>query len=171
MKRKMKRLVSAALVLACLSALPCTAMAEETEGQADTAGETYTLIVNGKTLDMDGLPCAPYYENGVLMVPLRLISEALGYRVGWDEATGEITVDDDYIQAAALYEGTAEVSFTGHLKVINMTYDWTNDAPTVIHDGYTYVPLSFFERFFNDATVDGMLISVAPSMAELCSVQ
>ena len=167
----MKRLVSAALVLTCLGALPCAAAEEAADTPVNTAEAAYTLVVNGKTLDTGALPRAPYYDDGVLMVPLRIVAEALGYKVGWDEATGAITVDDEYIQAATLYEGTAEVSFTGHLKVISMTYDWTNDAPTVIHDGYTYVPLSFFERFFNDATVDGVLISVSPSMAELCSVQ
>ena len=167
----MKRLASAALILTYLGALPCAAAEEAAGAPANTAEAAYTLIVNGKALDTGALPRAPYDDNGVLMVPLRIIAEALGYKVGWDEATGAITVDDEYIQAATLYEGTAEVSFTGHLKVINMTYDWTNDAPAVIHDGYTYVPLSFFERFFNDAAVDGMLISVSPSVADLCSVR
>lgn len=50
---------------------------------------------------------APYYEGGTLMVPLRTVAEALGYAVGWDAATGTITVDDEYIQYAAPHGGSA----------------------------------------------------------------
>mgnify|MGYP006946999643 CR=1 FL=1 len=51
--------------------------------------------------------------------------------------------------------------------MIDMTREAENSAETVIYDGYTYVPADFFEEFFNDVAVDGMNISVSPSMAEL----
>lgn len=127
----------------------------------------YTLTVSGKELDLSGLPRAPYEEEGVLMVPLRLIGEALGYTVDWDPESGAITVDDDYIQKATLFDGTAAVSFEGHLQVIDMTHPWENDAPTACYEGCTYVPLTFFETFFNDVSLQGGSISVSPSMAEL----
>ena len=127
----------------------------------------YTLTVSGRELDLSGLPKAPYEEKGVLMVPLRLIGEALGYRVDWDPESGAITVDDDYIQKATLFDGSAAVSFEGHLKVIDMTHPWENDAPTACYEGCTYVPLTFFETFFNDVSLQNGSISVSPSMAEL----
>ena len=101
------------------------------------------------------------------MIPLRKTAEALGYRVEWDAETGNIIVDDDYIQGALLHSGTAKAVFTGHLKVIDMSREVENSAETVIYDGCTYVPADFFEEFFNDVAVDGMNISVSPSMAEL----
>ena len=101
------------------------------------------------------------------MVPLRLIGEALGYTVNWDPESGAITVDDDYIQKATLFDGTAAVSFEGHLQVIDMTHSRENDAPTACYEGCTYVPLTFFETFFNDVSLQGDRISVSPSMAEL----
>lgn len=131
------------------------------------APTTYTLTVSGQELDLSGLPKAPYEEEGVLMVPLRLIGEALGYTVDWDPESGAITVDDDYIQKATLFDGTAAVSFEGHLKAIDMTHPWENDAPTACYEGCTYVPLTFFETFFNDVSLQDGNISVSPSMAEL----
>lgn len=131
------------------------------------APATYTLTVSGQELDLSGLPKAPYEEEGVLMVPLRLIGEALGYTVDWDPESGAITVDDDYIQKAILFDGTAAVSFEGHLKAIDMTHPWENDAPTACYEGCTYVPLTFFETFFNDVSFQDGNISVSPSMAEL----
>lgn len=131
------------------------------------APATYTLTVSGQELDLSGLPKAPYEEEGVLMVPLRLIGEALGYTVDWDPESGAITVDDDYIQKATLFDGTAAASFEGHLQVIDMTHSWENDAPTACYEGCTYVPLTFFETFFNDVSFQNGSISVSPSMAEL----
>lgn len=128
---------------------------------------SYTLTVSGQELDLSGLPKAPYEEEGVLMVPLRLIGEALDYTVDWDPESGAITVDDDYIQKATLFDGTAAVSFEGHLQAIDMTHPWENDAPTACYEGCTYVPLTFFETFFNDVSLQDGNISVSPSMAEL----
>lgn len=131
------------------------------------APAAYTLTVSGKELDLSGLPKAPYEEAGVLMVPLRLIGEALGYRVDWDPESGAITMDDDYIQKATLFDGSAAVSFKGHLKVIDMTRQWENDAPAACYEGCTYVPLTFFETFFNDVSLQDGRITVSPSMAQL----
>lgn len=131
---------------------------------ADTAGH---LVVSDVSLSTTGLPTQPYADDGVYMVPLRLIAEQLGYTVAWDSVTGAITVDDDYIQKAVLYGGSTAVSFEGHLQVINMSRDVEMERAAVILDGVTYVPLSFFTEFFNDTAVDGNTIVVAPSMAEL----
>jgi hypothetical protein len=103
------------------------------------------------------------------MVPLRKIGEALGYTVGWDAESGAITLDDNYIQKATFYNGTAKVVFEGKLKIIDLSREIENAVQTVIHDGYTYVPLEFFQEFFNDTVVDGYAITVAPSMNELCT--
>lgn len=155
MKKKLTALALSGLML-CSLGIPALA--------APTA---YTLTVSGREVDLSGLPKAPYEEEGVLMVPLRLIGEALGYTVDWDPESGAITVDDDYIQKATLFDGTAAVSFEGHLRVIDMTHSWENDAPTACYEGCTYVPLTFFEAFFNDVSLQNGCISVSPSMAEL----
>lgn len=154
MKKRISIILAAAVVLMSAAAV----FAEDT---------AYTLTVNGTEIDLSDLPRAIYESDGHIMIPLSKTAEALGYRVEWDAETGNITVDDDYIQGAHLHSGTAKAVFTGHLKVIDMSREVENSAETVIYDGYTFVPAEFFEEFFNDVAVDGMNISVSPSMAEL----
>jgi hypothetical protein len=131
------------------------------------AAVPYTITVNDKTLDLGKLPLAPYTEGDTIMVPLRMIGEALGYEVNWNSETKAITIDDHYIQRATLFNGTATVIFKGELQIIDMSREVQNTAKTVIHNGYTYVPLQFFREFFNDTTVTGNVIMIAPSKSEL----
>ena len=98
-------------------------------------GTAYTLKVNGTVIDLSDLPRAIYVSDGHILIPLRKTAEALGYRVEWDAETGNITVDDDYIQGAHLHSGTTKAVFTGHLKVIDMSREVENSAETVIYDG------------------------------------
>lgn len=158
----MKKILTGMLALAAVLSLCVPSFASE----ADTA---YTISVSGRTLDLSDLPVAPYIQGDTVMVPLRKIGEALGYKIGWDAETGAITVDDEYIQKATLYAGTAAVVFEGRLTVINMSRELENSVETVIHDGCTYVPLEFFQEFFNDATVEGTTVTIAPSMCEISS--
>lgn len=131
------------------------------------AQENYIIYVNGTALELTDLPRMPYAEEDTIMVPLRKIGEALGYTVGWNASTGEITIDDCYIQNATLLDQSATVMFKGHLKVIDMSREIENPVPTVIYDGYTYVPVSFFAEFFNDVTINENIISITPSTCEL----
>lgn len=164
----MKKILAALLAAATLLPLPVLAAEEETPPAVVAQPVTFSLMVSGKEIDLSDLPLDPYWEGDILMVPLRKIGEALGYEVSWDPETGAITIDDHYIQKATLYNGTAAVSFEGHLKVIDLTHPWENSVPTVIHDGCTYVPLDFFQSFFNDTALEDGVISVSPSMSELC---
>lgn len=149
--------VAAALSLcapACAAALP--------QGEA-----AYTITVNDKVLDLSSLPLAPYPEGNTVMVPLRLVGEALGYAVGWNAETRAITIDDRCVQNATLFSGTAAAVFKGELQIIDMSREVQNAAETVICEGCTYVPLEFFREFFNDTAVSGNVITIAPGRSEL----
>lgn len=166
----MKKLLSLLLCVCCMLSLTLSAFAA---GNTMEESPAFTIQVglDKKELSLDGLPRQPYREGDALMVPLRRIAEALGYQVGWDGKTGAITVDDDYIQKATLYNGTTEVVFESHLKVIDMSRTIDNAVPTAIHDGCTYVPLDFFTEFFNDVSEKNGVIFVAPSMNELAAAE
>lgn len=137
------------------------------ESDRAESAPAYTIIVGEQTLDLSDLPQVPYQEGGTIMVPLRKISQALGYQVGWDPETGAVTVEDSYIQRATLFHGTEQVVFEGKLQIIDMSREIENSVKTVIHDGCTYVPLEFFNEFLNDTLVEGTTITVAPSMCEI----
>lgn len=156
----MKRVLS--FILAVMAAFTLAVPAFAAENPV-----TYSVMVNDRAIDLSDLPVAPYEEGTTVMVPLRKISEALNYRVDWNAKTQDITVDDEYIQKAVLREGTDAVVFEGRLTVINMDREIKNAAPTVIHEGYTYVPLEFFREFFNDTAVNSGCITISPSRSEL----
>ena len=46
-------------------------------------------LVNGNLTSLDA---APFLQDGRTLIPLRFISENLGYQVGWDEATQTVTI-------------------------------------------------------------------------------
>ena len=164
---EIKKLLSTFLFICCVFSLANTAFAAEIE--PSDGKYTIRVGIENAEIDLSGLPRQPYHEGETLMVPLRLIAEALGYRVDWDAATGAITVDDDYIQKATLYSGTAVVEFKSHLKAIDMSRTIENSVITVIHDGFTYVPLEIFTEFLNVTAEENGVISVAPSICELAA--
>lgn len=136
-------------------------------GEADDSESTapsFTITVNGKTLELSDLP---YYAGTTLMVPLRKIGEALGYKVGWDAETGSITIEDSYVQKATLLPDSNKVVFEGKLDIINMNREVENKEKTVIQNETTFVPLEFFDEFLNETKADGKNITVDASKAEI----
>lgn len=126
----------------------------------------YTITVNQKDLDTTGLPYTAYLEGGTLMVPMALIGQALGYTVDWDARTGDISLEDS-VQRAVFRNGSQEIPFTGKLKIIDLGRTVTPDVPPAVLDGHTYVPLNFFEEFFNETGVKDEQITISPVMYEL----
>ena len=120
----------------------------------------YNITVNEKKLKTGG---TPYYYSSTLMVPLKDISEALGYKYSVD-GDGKITVDDVYIQKAELTVGSDRVAFISYLTAIDLSRDIKLDAPVAEKDGIVYVPLEFFSEFLNDVYCTGRDIGVSPSM-------
>ena len=70
---------------------------------------------------------APVIRNNRTMVPVRVIAEALGSKVSWNEATKEVTL---------LVDGK-EIKM-----IINKTMEGYDVAPTIINDR-TFVPIRF----------------------------
>lgn len=163
----MKKVIAAILSITIVFSLGTSVFAAETSWKDGNA--VYAIVVNDQVLDLDDLPIVPYHEGDTIMVPLRKIGEALGYTVGWDAESGVITIEDNYIQKATLYNRTTTVIFEGKLKVIDMSRKIENAVQTIVHNGYTYVPLEFFQEFFNDTAIDGYTITIAPSTSELHS--
>lgn len=54
------------------------------------AGSPIKLMVNGRTIQSD---VDPMLVNGRTMVPIRVVAEALGANVTWDEATNTVIID------------------------------------------------------------------------------
>ena len=156
----MKKTRSFLSLLLVLTMLCPAALAAEPAGKS-AAPVSYSLKVNGQTPDLSDLPRPIYEEDGSVMIPLRKTAEALGLTVAWRADLHAAQVEDS-VQSALVQDGSAAADFTGKLTVINLTREETMPAAARIFQGYTYVPASYFEWFFNDVTVSGTAVSVDP---------
>lgn len=153
--------------------------------QTDTAGsemvisaapESYKIVINGKTLDLGSQK--PYTVKNaegkiVLMVPLRAISEALGFKVDWKSGTAlvddgqmhtTITIGKDEYSATTSVEGLAGA--TGPCSL--------GAAPKVVNNR-TYVPLQIFEILMGNVngmfSMDGTTVNINTEADESDSTQ
>jgi len=91
------------------------------------------ISVNGKKIDAP----YPYIQDGVLMVPLRAVAEALGYTVRWESVTQSIMLNN----VISLQIGKDYYTL-GRMAPITLGVL----APVLTEDGHTYVPLEFFTK-------------------------
>lgn len=135
----------------------------DVSGEEENADSSYTITVdNDMVIYTSDLPYSAYKEGESVMVPLRKIAEALGYTVEWSSDSGKITViSDSYI--TELYSGdTATILTDKSLSSQNAQNIELEKAP-IIHDGHTYVPLTFFTCFGNTASLNGTSITIMPT--------
>ena len=150
----MKRFKAVFLFLFCLCSTPGV-----------TAG---AMTPTAYRLSVDGTAAAGtiYEEKGAYMVPLRVVSEGLGYTVTWDGEKRVATADMS-IAALSAVPGSTTYGRKGKLKVINLTQDFTYGAPAQIIDGRMYVPAEFFRDLFNNVTITDSVLTIAPQRAYL----
>ena len=68
-------------ILAAISLISMKIPAYAAEVNTPEAAPAYTILVGEQPLDLRDLPYAPYKEGSTVMVPLRKIAEALGFRL------------------------------------------------------------------------------------------
>ena len=127
-----------------------TVVAVDQAGNSNTATRdilvykrtTIKLTLDNPVATLNGEPqpaleYPPFIMGGRTMVPIRFISEALGAKVEWDNATKGITItlDDKVI---SMQVGNTSVMVNGKTLTI--------DAPPVIKLGRTFVPLRFISE-------------------------
>ena len=109
--------------------------------------ENLDIVVNGQIITA---PPAYLSTNNSVMVPLRVIAEALGYNVSWEAETSSIMLDTSiglqidkdfytYLYTAPIYLGTAPE----------------------LHESLTYVPLQFFRevaKLNNAYVLEGQIV-------------
>lgn len=94
------------------------------------------LEVNGQIINPD---VEPFIENGRTLVPIRFISEALGYNVSWNEEKREVSVFNSYMDLVLKIEDKDAIV---NGKLVNL------DVPAKIVDSRTFVPLRFIGESF-----------------------
>lgn len=101
------------------------------------------IEINGKSVISD---VAPFIDNNRTLVPIRVISENLGYSVNWDNQTRKVTVKNND-KSIELTIGRKDVNVNGNKSSI--------DVAPIIKNERTFVPLRFIsESFDNDVNWD-----------------
>ena len=123
---------------------------EDTAYQHVTEGEPYNLVpeVPQDMIDPENVPNMPIFvngavvqgaaayakEDGTVMVPVRAISEALGYEIGWDGILNQVRIGVATTISIGVNEYTIGRAAPRALEA----------APELNSDDRTYVPVSFF---------------------------
>ncbi|MDR1538722.1 MAG: copper amine oxidase N-terminal domain-containing protein [Clostridiales bacterium] len=97
----------------------------------------------------------------IVLVPLRSYAEALGYTLAWDAEAQKITILDGVELVTTLAVGKNEYIVDNAVVPL--------EAAPEIQDGYTYVPVSFFEKVLGavySVDEDGEIVITAAPEAE-----
>lgn len=150
---------------------------------AETSGKTVVLqvgstsaVVNGENVTLD---VAPYIDpdSGRTLVPIRFVSESLGYTVGWNDEEKAVSIfnkidmltldeskDYEYFRSISTYK-YVRLTIGSNVAVISDEYilgeyifmqEVPIDQAAIIKDGRTMVPVRFIsERMGLDVQWDG----------------
>ena len=119
-----------------------------------------TLYINGAKVPVE----TPYVVgDGVTLVPVRVITEAFGAKVGWDDATKTVTVGYEGV-TLSLSIGSVNAEINGRLTKLAA-------APELSGSGVTMVPLRFICEAFGaevgyDADTERILVGLDRTEAE-----
>lgn len=141
--KKMKKTLKKLIGILTLSTILCTTTV--------FASEPLNLNIFGKTVV--GTDAAPYLEDNRTMVPMRLISENLGFDVKWDGNTKAFSVEGVEVvdKESVLIVGKMNQSQVSVTRGGTTTKKNIDDSPKVVvtmKNNRLYVPLRFFSESF-----------------------
>ena len=131
-------------------------------------GPQHHINVDGKVLEPVKDHQNVAYVDGQPLVALRQVSEALGYKVAWDEPTKTALVDMN-IATLAIQPDSAEVVRHGKLKIINLDTSESFLPAARKVDGTIFVKPQVFKLLLNDVKITKDEIFIAPQRAQLAS--
>lgn len=105
--------------------------------EAEAAGSV-NIVINNVSYNNQGAP-APETINSRVYVPLRLVSEGLGYNVEWDSKTHTVLIDSSKsdIKSTANVGSNVQIYINGKQVKLNAA----NGIPYFTPNGYTMVPV------------------------------
>ncbi|MCL2352774.1 MAG: stalk domain-containing protein [Firmicutes bacterium] len=146
LKRRAAALISLALSFSMLPAFaPAAVSAEDgraaaVSAEAGAAAPALRVLLDGAPVNSDA---APYIDaNNRAMIPVRVIGEALGAKVDWDEASKTVIISKASGGTVSLQIGgrVLTVAENGGEILLEM------DTAAVISSGRTFVPVRFIAQ-------------------------
>lgn len=112
------------------------------------------IVVNGKTLDLQDKSIQ--YYHGKVMLPVREVGEALGFKVKWNKKQYEATLTNDVITS------TIQVGYDNYyyssVQAIGMSKPTSLGAAPMLVNGSLYAPYEYFLLFTNGKIENGKII-------------
>lgn len=96
---------------------------------------SYDLNINGNTVKMDA---CPLNVKDTTVIPIRMIAEALGAKVDWDEAAQSVNIYDENTRIC--------IPLSSNYAVINNAWEVKFGARVLTICGRVYVPLEFVSK-------------------------
>ncbi|MDQ0902153.1 MULTISPECIES: C40 family peptidase [unclassified Paenibacillus] len=126
----------------CSCALVCAAVSLFSAPSVQAASSTSTVKVQVNDELIKFPEVQPFIDNaGTLQVPLRVLSEKLGYQVGWARQENDIVV------TLMNKQQTIQLTTDEKQAIVNSKTISLESSPT-LYQGNTYVPLRFITETF-----------------------
>ncbi|MBU5428180.1 copper amine oxidase N-terminal domain-containing protein [Tissierella pigra] len=124
---------------------------------ANTLDREVTIHIDGKPVQFNNDLGYPIVENGRTLVPVRIISEDMGYEVKWDNPTQKVTISDANTKIEFKI-GDSTALINGKRVPIDTREDANGnivqvDTKARLINSRTYVPIRFITENFG-GTVD-----------------
>ena len=115
--------------------------------QAEAAVKTPVKVTaNGKAVDLG--KTAIVEKNGKVMVPLKAVSKALGFKLEWDAKTKTASIDDGTVKTTLTVGQDAY--YKASSKAIGLTASFAYGASPEIMNGSLYVPVDVFKLLYSN---------------------
>ncbi len=149
MNKNTRRIFAAFASIAVLAAGAATGFAEYDPNKVVTGDEPATKAAPAPfayTLNNADIEApAPFFsDNGTMMLPLRAITEAMGFEIQWQGETSTIVLRKGAVQVTM---NAKEDGYT-FSRTAPMTL---GNAPVLTEEGLTYVPANFFSEILDGA--------------------
>lgn len=123
----------------------------------------YSIIINGKDMGQISTNI-----DGIIMVPIRSISEELGFTVTWSEESNTVHLEND-TRASDVIIGNSKYS-SYSTKSLGMTGLVDLGAPAMIISDKTYVPVEYFRILLanaeNAVVIEDGKVSISSDIGE-----
>ena len=130
-----KRILALLLVVGMLLSFPMAT----TNAQRQ---KKFRILLNGVDIPLTEYMGLPYIEDSRTLVPIRLISESLGYKVDWNEGEQLVTIKGNLNNV----DRDINLTIGKNMAVVNGEQKQIDESPNVvakITKDRTYVPLRF----------------------------
>ncbi len=137
MKLKLKSIFNSRIIFAIVF---IAVLITGAKAQAEAKPNNFVITVNGKQVQLSDYLGMPYIENDRTMVPLRVVSENMGFKVDWEEKGQIIYVENKALGRKLIFIiGENVATLNDKPKFI----DENKSVAPVLKDNRTYIPLRF----------------------------